>query len=461
MVDGLYRLGHNAVIGGDDQHGDIGDLGAAGSHGGEGGVAGGIQEGDGTAIHLHLVSTDVLGDAAGFAGNDTGFPDGIQDRGLAVIDMAHDHHDGGPGLLGFFLILYLEQAVLNGDNDLLGDLGADLHGDEGGGIKVDDIADGGHNAQSHQLLDDLAGLYLEGEGQLADGHFLGQGHLQPLAALTLQLQAAHLFLLALLAAEDGLAAAGGFLIELLLFGEVILHIAGRGDLFVPLIVLIEVDLAGAHIHGGAGHGIGGKGILALGALLLGGLLADLDGLAGGGGLLGRRRLGGRGGSSGLLVQIGPQAVALGAVVIAVVLKAAVALLAVIPLLGAVIPLLGAVIPLLGTVIPLLGTVLALAIGSRLLGPGSRSGGPGSRGGRGRCLFHGLFGRLFCGFGGRGGGELLFAQLKVLAKVLDGVLLGVVLHHKIELLAGEHRLRLFGLAAEALLQQRGQVLAAYI
>ena len=112
--------------------------------------------------------------------------------------------------------------------------------------------------------------------------------------------------------------------------------------------------------------------------------------------------------------------------------------------------------------------MTLAIGSRLLGPGSRSGGPGSRsggpgsrGGRGRCLFHRLFGGLFCGFGGRGGGGLLFAQLKVLAEVLDGVLLGVVLHHKIELLAGEHRLRLFGLAAEALLQQRGQVLAAYI
>ena len=102
--------------------------------------------------------------------------------------------------------------------------------------------------------------------------------------------------------------------------------------------------------------------------------------------------------------------------------------------------------------------MALAIGSRLLGPGSRSR-------RGRRLFHRLFGRLlrglFGGFGGRGGGGLLFAQLKVLAKVLDGVLLGVVLHHKIELLAGEHRLRLFGLAAEALLQQRGQVLAAYI
>ena len=107
--------------------------------------------------------------------------------------------------------------------------------------------------------------------------------------------------------------------------------------------------------------------------------------------------------------------------------------------------------------------MALAIGGRLLGPGSRSGRGlfGGFGGRSRgCFFGRLFGRLFRRLGGRGS-RLLFTQLKVLAKVLDGVLLGVVLHHKIELLAGEHRLRLFGLAAEALLQQRGQVLTAYI
>ena len=461
VVDGLYRLGHNAVIGGDDQHGDIGDLGATGSHGGEGGVAGGIQEGDGTAIHLHLVSTNVLGDAAGFAGNDTGFPDGIQDRGLAVIDMAHDHHDGGPGLLGFFLILYLEQAVLNGDNDLLGDLGADLHGDEGGGIKVDDIADGGHNAQSHQLLDDLAGLYLEGEGQLADGHFLGQGHLQPLAALTLQLQAAHLFLLALLAAEDGLAAAGGFLIELLLFGEVILHVAGRGDLFVPLIVLIEVDLAGAHIHGGAGHGIGGKGIFALGSLLLGRLLADLDGLAGGGRLLGCGRLCRR--SRRLLVQVGTQTVALlGPAAITVVLAPAIPLRTVAAggrrtaVFGAAVALRTPLIvaALLGTGRLLGCSGLRRRCGSHRLGSGSLGGfGSGNsrlfgRLGSGSC---GLFRRFF----------LLFTQLEVFTEIGNGVLLRIMLHYKIQFIAGKHRLGLFGFAAKAFLQKRRQLFAVYI
>ncbi len=65
VVDGLDRLGHDAVVGGDDQHGDVGDLGAAGAHGREGLVAGRVQEGDLLAVDLHLVGADVLGDAAG------------------------------------------------------------------------------------------------------------------------------------------------------------------------------------------------------------------------------------------------------------------------------------------------------------------------------------------------------------------------------------------------------------
>ena len=447
VVDGLDRLRHDTVIGGDDQYGNIGDLCTAGSHRGESGVAGGIQEGDGTAIHLHLVSTDVLGDAAGFAGNHAGLADGIEDGGLAVVNVTHDHHDGGTGLLRFLLVLHLKQPVFDGDNDLLGDLGADLHGDQGGGIKVDDIADGGHNAQCHQLFDDLACLHLEHKCQFADGHFLGQGDLQPLAALTLQLQAAHLFLLPFLAAENRLAAAGGTLIELLLFGKVILHVAGRGDLLVALVVFIQIDLAGPHINGGAGHGIGGKGIFTLGALLLGRLLADLNGLAGGGGLLGGSGL--RRGGRRLLVEIWTQAVALlGTVALcrAVIFGAAIPLLGTAALRRAVI--FGAAVPLLGTV------------------PLCRAGGLlGSRRlcGRGSGLFGRLFGRLFSGFFGGlfGGLRLLFAQLKVFTEIGNGVLPGEMLHHEIQFIAGKHRLRLFGFTAKALLQQRGQLLAVYI
>ena len=46
VVDGLDRLRHHAVVGGDHQHDDVGDLGAAGAHRREGGVARRVDEGD-------------------------------------------------------------------------------------------------------------------------------------------------------------------------------------------------------------------------------------------------------------------------------------------------------------------------------------------------------------------------------------------------------------------------------
>ena len=39
VVDRLFGLRHDAVVGGDDEDGDVGDLGAAGAHRGEGRVA--------------------------------------------------------------------------------------------------------------------------------------------------------------------------------------------------------------------------------------------------------------------------------------------------------------------------------------------------------------------------------------------------------------------------------------
>ena len=46
MADGLARLGHDAIVGSNDQHDDVGDLCAAGAHGREGLVARRVQEGD-------------------------------------------------------------------------------------------------------------------------------------------------------------------------------------------------------------------------------------------------------------------------------------------------------------------------------------------------------------------------------------------------------------------------------
>ncbi len=50
VVDGLDRLRHDAVVGGDDEHDDVGRVGAAGTHGGERLVARGVDEGDLLAV---------------------------------------------------------------------------------------------------------------------------------------------------------------------------------------------------------------------------------------------------------------------------------------------------------------------------------------------------------------------------------------------------------------------------
>ena len=93
MVDRLDRLRHHAVVGGDDQHDDVGRLGAAGAHLRERGVAGRVDERERVAVAVDLVGADVLGDAAGLAGDDVGGADLVEHRRLAVVDVAHhgDH----------------------------------------------------------------------------------------------------------------------------------------------------------------------------------------------------------------------------------------------------------------------------------------------------------------------------------------------------------------------------------
>ena len=100
MVQGFERLRHDAVIRRDDQHDDVGDVRAARAHGAEGGVAGRIEEGDLRQFVLpfrmregNRVGADVLRDAAGFAGGDIGFADDVEQRGFAMVNVAHDGDD--------------------------------------------------------------------------------------------------------------------------------------------------------------------------------------------------------------------------------------------------------------------------------------------------------------------------------------------------------------------------------
>ena len=315
VADGFNGLGHDAVVCRHHQNGDIRHHGAPGAHGGERLVTRRVQEGDGLAVQLDLIGADVLGDAAGLAGGHGRIPNGVQKGGFAVIHVAHDHHYRGTGDQVLRLVLgHVDELFLNGDHDFLFHLAAHFLGDEGGGVVVDHLGQGGHDAVFHQGLDHLRAGFLHPAGQLAHGNLVGNLDGQGRFLGDLQLEAAHLLglLLPALAGEGNLAplfAAG--VAELLLVLLPVPASAGSaaalGHVLKLLVVFVQVDvggLPGVH-HLGLGHP--GRGLLGLGGrlrrllrlpLLLGTL--GLDGLlrllgtgralAGGLGLLGLRRV---------------------------------------------------------------------------------------------------------------------------------------------------------------------------
>ncbi len=97
VVESLDRLGLHTVVGRDHQHRDVGGLRTTGTHGGERLVTRGVDEGDlavfAFVLRVDLVGTDVLGDAAGLARHHVGVADGVEELGLAVVDVTHDGHD--------------------------------------------------------------------------------------------------------------------------------------------------------------------------------------------------------------------------------------------------------------------------------------------------------------------------------------------------------------------------------
>ena len=169
VVDRLFGLRLDAVVGGHDDHGEVGDFRSAGTHGGERLVARGVEEGDLLAAVADLVGADVLGDAAGLAGDDLGFANRVQERGLAVVDVAHDRHHGralDQVLLGV-LELGLDVDVVGGVDDL--DLLVELVGEDLDRVIGERLGERRHLPERHQLLDHLGHGHAEVLGDVLDG----------------------------------------------------------------------------------------------------------------------------------------------------------------------------------------------------------------------------------------------------------------------------------------------------
>ena len=118
---------------------------------------------------VDLVGADVLGDAAGLAGGHLGLADRVEQRRLAVVDVAHDrdHRRALDQLLVAVLVGRLLLHVIR--RGVEGDLLVEALGEHLDGLVGEGLRERGHLAQLHQLLDDLGGRQLQRLRDLLDG----------------------------------------------------------------------------------------------------------------------------------------------------------------------------------------------------------------------------------------------------------------------------------------------------
>src|SRR5205814_2068195 len=155
-----------------NEHDDVGDLRAARTHGRERFVARRVEERDVLPTRQRdVVGADVLRDTAGLTGDDVGLADVVEQRRLAVVDVAHDRNNGWARLellLGVFD--GRRRLEVGGVFLLLHCLETEFAGDELDLIEVEALVDGDHQPEVLEgKADDLDGGHLEDLRQLADG----------------------------------------------------------------------------------------------------------------------------------------------------------------------------------------------------------------------------------------------------------------------------------------------------
>ena len=175
VVDRLHRLGHDAVVRGHDQDDQVGHLGAARAHRRERLVARRIEERDDAARRLDVVGPDVLRDSPGLSRRDLGAADVVEERSLAMVDVAHDRHHGRARLGLHALVGSLRQVGLRIFELRRPRLVPHFLDDDHRRLLVEDLVDRGHGAELHQHLDHLGRLDRHPVRQLAHRDRLRDG----------------------------------------------------------------------------------------------------------------------------------------------------------------------------------------------------------------------------------------------------------------------------------------------
>src|SRR5439155_564441 len=130
-----------------------------------------VQERNLAVPSLDLVGADVLRDSPELLLGDLGLADRVEERGLAVVDVAHDRDDGRAQLeLGGVEVLLVDDLTFDG-SDL--EIDIELVRDELRGRRIEQLVDGRHDAELEQRLDDLARLPSHLLGEFAHRDRLG------------------------------------------------------------------------------------------------------------------------------------------------------------------------------------------------------------------------------------------------------------------------------------------------
>ena len=201
-----------------------------------------------SVLQRDLIGADVLGDAAGLAGDDIGAADRVEQRRLAVIDMAHDRHHRRARLQRF--------VGIDVDRGVDVDVGfrhrldavAELLDQQLGGVLVDGLGDGDRRAHLEQRLDQVGAALAHALGELLDGDRLGHVHVADLLGGRTGLLMGALFLLAG-AAKRGEAAGAA----------VVFAGQGAGDGQLAGMAAIVAAAAGTGRLGALGRMAGGGG----------------------------------------------------------------------------------------------------------------------------------------------------------------------------------------------------------
>ena len=157
MINRFDRLRHHSIVCCHDQDDNIGDLSATTSHGGEGFMARRVQERHLFPAYRNRVGADMLRNPAGLAFRHLRLPDGIKQRGLAVIDMAHDRHDRWPSAQAGHLSVCTTESSNSSPtfSDRHIDLDPVLLRNDHGCINVHGLIECEHLAHIHQLAHDV------------------------------------------------------------------------------------------------------------------------------------------------------------------------------------------------------------------------------------------------------------------------------------------------------------------